>query len=395
METPRRILIVGGGIGGLTIAAFLGRSRHAITLVERAPAWLPVGAGLVLGPNAMAVLNRLGLGETLRERGLPLERTNVADHRARVLSAVDVAALGDGAEMRTVAIHRATLHETLRGAIDPDRVEIRQGVTVEGLSAGADVAEVTYATGECERFDVVIGADGINSRARSEVFGPQRLRYAGYVCVRFVVEGVTPRDPRKAMVMWGHAKRFGVVPIGGGRTYCFATMAAPGGKAALPALDRAMLAGLFAEFGGDAPALIAALTPDDPILVDDIKDLPTPCWHHGAVVLLGDAAHAATPNLAQGAAMAIEDALVLSGLLVRHDDPQQAFAAYRAVREDRVREIRNRSYALGRLSLARRSPAVLVRNLLMRATPAAVATRASARLMASAPDPHAYDPGVG
>ncbi len=392
MGTPLNVLIAGGGIGGLALAAFLQHHHVSITIAERAEAWRPVGAGLTLGPNAVRVLDALGLGHDIRQRGVRLRQGLIADARGRVLSRVDLDRLERRVGVPSIAIGRAQLHQTLLEALQPGRVDIQLGARVAGVEANDTDARVQFADGTRQRCDLLVGADGLRSSLRDALGHAPALRYAGYVCFRFIARGVDHRAVGtgaidRAMLQLGHGRRVGMVPIGPNELYCFASMLAPEGRAPYEGITRDALANLFAEFGGGVPGVFAALEPDHQFILDEIRDLPRPTWGHGAAVLLGDAAHASTPNLAQGAAMAIEDAMVLAGALARHDSIGEATARYRAVREPRVRRIAARSYAIGRMSSLAARPIVALRNLVLRATPSALAMRGNVRLVMDAPNP--------
>lgn len=385
--TGQRILIIGGGIGGLTLAAFLQRGRSTVTLAERAAAWRPVGAGISLGPNAVGTLDQLGIGAVLRARGVQLRRGILADAGGSPLSVVDLEEIGRAVGLPTLAIHRAGLHTTLLEAIDTERVAIRLGTEATALDAHADGVEVTFNDGTRERFDLVVAADGIHSAVRTRLFGESNVRYSGYVCWRFVVDGVTLDAPDVAQELWGRGKRFGIVPVGERSVYGFATMNEPRGRGAVQGVTRDEFVELFSEFGGEVPKVLRALAPDHHLILDDIADHPTVRWSRGPVVLLGDAAHATTPNLGQGAAMAIEDAMVLAGTLGRYPTISEALSAYEAARNERVTQITARSWSLGRIGQTDSAAGVFLRNLAMRMVPDRIAQRSNIRLVLDAPDP--------
>jgi 2-heptyl-3-hydroxy-4(1H)-quinolone synthase len=373
--TRVRILIVGGGIAGLATAAGLARRGIECEIVERAEQWKPVGAGIVLGVNAMSVLAGLGLDEAALARGTVLGGGAITDDGGRKLATTDFAELRP-AFGPTVALHRAELHDLLRAGA-PD-VPVTLGASVEQLHPAGDSVEVRFTTGREDRFDLVVGADGLRSRVRELVFGERKLAYSGYTCWRLVVEAPGPCVEMREM--WGSGRRFGIVPIGGGRLYCFATLNAPQGAPdpVLGRLDR--FRRRYAGFGGAVPAILDALTRDEELIHNDLEELPNRTWQRGRVVLIGDAAHAMTPNMGQGAAMGLEDAAVLVELLGGSAGMGAVPAALEARREPRVRWVQEQSRRIGRIGQLEHPAARALRNAVVRAIPDRANTAALRRL---------------
>jgi 2-polyprenyl-6-methoxyphenol hydroxylase-like FAD-dependent oxidoreductase len=369
-------LIAGGGIAGLSLAAGLARAGLAGEVVERAPRWAPLGAGIALGPYAMNALARLGLAGAVRDRGFPLRRATIADARGRTLAATDLA----GIEARlgpSVALHRAALHETLlEGAAG---VRVRLGTTVESIAAAGPRAAVRTSDGAEDEWDLVVGADGLRSRVRELWFGANPPRYAGYTCWRIVVQ--RPPGLEASCEMWGRGRRFGLVPISDAELYCFATANAPAGRGPGSAAEfRARYAG----FGGFVPEVIAQVQRDEQLLWNDLEEVRQTPWWRGPVVLVGDAAHASTPNMGQGAAMALEDTAVLAELLAAKRPLPEALAAWEARRRPRALWVQSQSRRIGRVAQWENPLACALRDALVRAVPDSASTRALER-MASAP----------
>jgi 2-polyprenyl-6-methoxyphenol hydroxylase-like FAD-dependent oxidoreductase len=250
------------------------------------------------------------------------------------------------------ALHRADLHRVLlEGA---GGAELVTGATLNGLHEEGDAVHVQRSDGTRQDVDLVVGADGIRSAVRATVLGDAAaVRYAGYTCWRLVVPDRI--GLAQSFEMWGRGVRMGLVPLAGERIYAFlvANAAAGGAGARVDPPDGGLLATLrarFAGFGGKGGELLAALTPDDVIMRHDICELSRPVWRRGRVAFAGDAAHAMTPNLGQGAAQGIEDALALRLALQRHDDDHAALTAYEALRAARARAVWARSRAIGRVA---------------------------------------------
>ncbi len=375
-HTPRRILIVGGGIAGLALAAALRRRDVAPDVLDRAPAWAPIGAGIVLSANAMRALRAIGLAEGVAARGSPLLRAAILDARGRTLSEVDLAEVnrryGGG-----VALHRGALHEALLAGCDPRSV--RLGVVPTAIEARADEVCVRASDGSEGAYDLVVGADGIRSSVRDLAFGANPPRYAGYTCWRGVVK--CPPGVDRQVEMWGRGRRFGLVPIGSGLLYFFSTLNTPPSVPDAPEGRLERFRACFAAFGGHVPEVLAQLALPDELLKNDLEEVVQGPWVRGRVVLVGDAAHASTPNMGQGAAMALEDAVVLADELAKRP-LREALPAWVERRRRRALFIQTQSRRIGRLGQRQHPLACALRDFAVRALPDRLAARTLERLLA-------------
>ena len=344
VRLDRGVLIAGGGIGGLTLAAALARQGQRAELVERATAWAPVGAGIGLGINAMVALRTVGVAERVLASGEPCLRWDVVDRQGRPIVHFDFADLARGVGISSVCVHRADLHAALR---DAAAVPHRLGLAVTDVAQRADAVEVSFSDGSTGVYDMVVGADGIRSRVRTAVFGAAPLRYSGYSSFRMVVE--RPPGMHDILEMWGPGRRIGLSPINARQLYCYTTHNAPAGEVDDPASRLDIFRELFRDFGGRFPEVLAQLQQPDQLFRDDISELRIGAMRRGRVVLIGDAAHAMTPNLGQGGAMAIEDAVVLARALERAGTLDAALADFDQRRVPRVRSVQTRSRLLGRI----------------------------------------------
>ena len=322
-----RVIVVGGGIGGLSAAIGLRRTGHEVVVLEQAPRIDPIGAGLTLFANAMRALDRLGVGEAVAARGAAATRSAILTWDGRELTRIPSDLL-EG----TIAVHRADLQAELAAAAG----EVRLGVEVTAVEQHDDRVVARGADGSEERGDLLVGADGLSSVVRRAV-ADRPIRFAGYTAWRGV--SPVPVEPGRLTESWGVGERFGLVDIGRGRTYWFATKNAPEGESDEPQGRNAEIVRRFS--GWHEPiAAVAESADEGAILRNDVYYLePLPRWSEGRVVLVGDAAHATTPGVGQGAAQAIEDAVVLADRLAPSGDLATALGEYEAIRRPRAEAV--------------------------------------------------------
>ncbi|MBB3089140.1 FAD-dependent oxidoreductase [Nocardioides albus] len=351
----RRALVVGAGIGGLTAALALSRVGWQVTVLERTPELGEVGAGLSIWPQAWKILADLGVADRLVDGTRPAIQAGLRRPDGRWLAKVGA----DAAERTPVMVHRARLHEALVAELETrDGVEVRTGVTVTGLSDLDDLDRVD-PRGPA---DVVVAADGIRSTIRNELHQREDVRYAGYTAYRGVTAEPVPGEASTTGgETWGTGVRVGYVPLVDGRTYWFVTANRPEGETGGD--HHADVIALVGDWHDPIPQLLAA-TPPSAVLRGDICDLRLPLkrFDHGRVVLLGDAAHATTPNLGQGACAAIEDAAVLAAQLAGHARVESALVAYDRTRRPATSRLVRASRLVGALGQIDNGPAVAVRD---------------------------------
>lgn len=371
-------MVVGGGIGGLTAAVALRRAGWQVTVLEKAAALTEVGAGLTLWSNALAALDTIGLGERVRATGAisgPAgTRTPDGDWLTRIPAGELEARFG----VTAVGIHRARLVDLLHEAL-PDEVVLTGAEAIDVRDEGRVTVEYRRDEADHEiRADLVVAADGINSRLRRKLWrSPGQVRYAGITAWRAVTPEPWPEELASG-ITWGSGEEFGVVELGDGRVYWFGAVNAPQGDRSLGGMEGVRR--VFGHWHDPIPRLMDA-TPPDAVLRHDLFHLePVPDrFTRGRVVLLGDAAHAMTPHLGQGACQAIEDAVVLARLLGEHDvDP--ALVKYDEQRRPRTRKVARASRMAGRIGQQLSDPrAIAVRNRLLRAAPPRIAMGQMAR----------------
>lgn len=368
----RRAIIIGGGIGGLCTAIALHRAGIEAVLYERAAEFGEVGAGLTLWANAIRGLRALGLADAVMASGSKVQRAAILDSRGRVLSRTRTDEFERLFGDPTMAIHRARLHQILLAALPADTV--RAGESCTGFEQNGDGATARFQGGRSERADLLIGADGIHSVIRRQLFPEVRLRYSGYTAWR----GVTTADQTalgSTSESWGCGSRFGIVPISEHEVYWFATDNAPEGMKLRSVVQKASLLERFRGWHQPVEKLLSE-TPAEAILHNDIYDVePMAHWSRGRVTLLGDAAHPTTPNLGQGACQAIESSVTLARCLSEAATVAEALQRYESERRPRTAWITEQSWKFGRIGQLDNRLACALRNLIVRFTPESVSRK--------------------
>jgi FAD-dependent urate hydroxylase len=336
----RRVLIVGAGIAGLALARMLARIGVSPELIERETVWRPAGTGIYLPGNAARALRALGLEAQVASRAVEIRRQRFYDHRGRLLSEVDVTQLW-AAVGPCLALHRTELHELLLEAAAD--VPIRMGLAVDGLAQRDGIVTVQFSDGTNDEYDLVVGADGIHSAVRRLTFQPTTVpRPVGQVGWRFIA----PRPPEVTTwsVMLGRRTTFLTLPLDGDRVYCYCDAVSRRGHDTPEPSPAERLRQLFSEFADPAATLLGSLDAAADIHVSTIEEVALDSRARDHVVLIGDAAHATSPNMAQGAAMALEDALVLTDCLRDIRAIPNALAAFQAQRRPRTDWVRAQTH---------------------------------------------------
>lgn len=347
----QRILVIGAGIAGLATAVAMQRRGYAVAVLEERTD-TSSGAGISIWPNALAALDRIGVGQAVRDAGGRITagalRWRDGSWLRRPAPERLIKALGEP----LVIVQRSALRDILTGALAPETIEY--GLSAIELTRAADGVRVRLSDGNDRTTDAVIGADGTRSVVARHLNGPLADRYVGYTAWRGVA--TCAMDPELAGETLGPGVETGHVPMGADRLYWFATERAPEGQLS-PGGELPYLQARFANWPEPIPRMLAATTPDE-VLRNDLYDrTPARTWARGPVVVVGDAAHPMRPHLGQGGCQGLEDAAVLAACVDQADDLPTAFARFAAFRRRRVRRIVGESALLGRVVNLR--PAVL------------------------------------
>ncbi len=342
------VSIIGGGIGGLAAASALQRQGIQVTVFERNPELREIGAGLTLWANGVQVLRHLGLANTLAAVSAPLTRFECWSWRGKRLGSMRLDTIERLVGAPSIGIHRADLLRLLAGEVSQGSIHLNAYCVGFRPEQGTIISH--FANEQQQQTDLLVGADGLHSVIREQLLGKEPPRYSGYTCWRGVAVFEDQHvSPGISSETWGRGRRFGMLPIGNGRVFWYATHNCPAGEQDRAGERKSRLSRLFGGWREPIGRLINA-TDEEAILRNDIFDRrPVRHWGSGRVTLLGDAAHPPTPNLGQGACQALEDALVLAGCLAEQHEPVAALRAYEARRMKRSAAIIEQSYLFGKI----------------------------------------------
>ena len=348
MSAVRRVLVVGGGIGGLSASVALRRAGVDVVLVERNPAWDVYGVGIIQPPNALRALDALGLAERCIAAGHPIlgGRNHLAD--GTVLGEDDYPP-ADPRFPPMNGLTRPALHDILKSAASECGTEVRVPATVARIEALPDGAAVTFDDGSSDVFNLVVGADGLYSQTRALLFGPDVVpRYTGQVCFRYNLPRLEGLD-RIHVYVGGEAGTAGFVPLSDELMYLLYITKWPEDELDLPAGELArVLRARLEPFGGDVGAMREHVVDPAQVVYRSVENILVPWpWHRGRALLIGDAAHGTSPHAGQGAAQAIEDGVVLAEEIARSGGDEEVLERFMRRRFERCKAVVELSGAIG------------------------------------------------
>jgi len=346
------IIVIGGGIGGLTTALALLQRGLDVAVYEQAPVLREVGAGVQIGSNGTRVLYALGLDEALRALQVLPPRRQLRHWRTGEIW--DWLTLGSASVERFgtphILMHRNDLHELLVAAVrrlKPDAIKL--GMRCEAVAQNAGAATARFSTGEEVAAAAIIGADGIHSRLRQCLFGEAKPEFTGAVAWRGLIamDKLPPHLSQLITTNWlgphGHVLHY---PVRRGELMNFISIVERDDwrvESWIVEGTRDELAGDFRDWHADVHTFIDAI--DTPYKWALLARGPMPRWSQGRVTLLGDACHPTLPFLGQGAVMAIEDAYIVAACLAKYSgDPERAFARYEDIRKERTAAVVRKSH---------------------------------------------------
>ena len=315
MSQIKSVLIVGGGIGGLCTGIGLAQAGTASEIVEIKTDWSVYGVGIIQPSNQLRALAELGLAEACVERGSAFLGWEFCDDAGNVQSRVPYPEAAGPGYPPINGIARPVLHEILTTAAKQFGIDVRLGLTVDAIDDTADHVQVRFSDGSAGAYDLMIGADGAYSKMRTLLFGDShRPVFNGLAVWRYNFP--RPPDMKWGSVHYSRRAKAGLVPISPTLMYVFVVTPEPSNaKPSSSALAGDMRARL-GDFGGPVATLREQILDPAGVVYRPMEPMLQPApWHRGHVLLIGDAAHAATPHLSQGASIAIEDATLIAKLM--------------------------------------------------------------------------------
>lgn len=351
----RRVLIVGGGIGGMAAAIALRRKGIAVALIDIDPDWKVYGAGITITAPTLRAFRDLGLLDQIATEGFLSKGQRLFLFDGTLLAEQDPPPIEPGLPA-SGGIMRPKLHRIMSDAVRQGGTSVRLGLTVDALHNHSDGVDVTFSDGSSGRYDVVVGADGIYSRIRGLLFpSPAQPVYTGQMSWRVVTP--RPSDMERAEFYFGHAHIGGIVPCSQAEAYAFILHADPDSRKIAGDDQPEYLRQLMASFGGNMGNVRDGIGEHSSIVARPFEyAFQQKPWHVGRTVLIGDAAHATTPHLASGAGIAVEDGLVLADELDNAGDVIEGLAAFVERRFERCRFVVETSAEIGRRELAGAPP---------------------------------------
>lgn len=367
-----RVLIIGAGIAGMSATIALRRVGVAVDLIDVDPDWKVTGAGLTITGPTLRAFRQLGVYDEIAAHGYVGEGIRVCTVDGEPVRDLPTPMPPEAGVCGSGGIARPVLHRILSARLVAAGVRPRLGVAVEEITQDGDGVDVVFSDGTAGRYDMVVGADGIYSRTRDQIFpdapGPE---YTGQSVWRMFVPRPSWVDHRHYFL--GGEVKVGWTPISATEMYLFVVERTPRVVREPHELPAGLVA-LLEPYGGYVREIRESIGEDTAIAFRPLESfyLPSP-WHSGRVILIGDAAHPTTPQLASGAGIAVEDALVLADELARRESVAETFEAFTARRAERCRLVVESSIEIGRLEQRQAPPeaqtAVVARALARLAEP--------------------------
>lgn len=338
------ISIIGGGITGLSTALALHKLGYSNTIFERSSQLNEIGAGLLLQPNALKVLEWLGIREEVSKLGYEITNMEITNRHLKPFRKVSTETISDAEGNLSLAIHRADLQKVLTNAVNAHQPIVYDAKYVDHEIKNGKV-HVTLEQSNIET-DILLGCDGIHSQVRKTIFPDTTLRNSRQICWRGISTYKLPQElQRQSKEMWGKKIRFGFAQLSSERVYWFAVKSMENED---KNLSKEQVSQLFQNF---TPMVRELITAADYIHEDELSDLARlDSWSHLNVCLMGDAAHATTPNMGQGACQGIEDAYYFANIYAKYNQISDAFSQFEASRRNKVDYVVNTSWMLGKIA---------------------------------------------
>lgn len=347
-----RALVIGGGVGGMSAALALARRGVEVELADADPHWRSYGAGISVTGLSLRAFDDLGILEEVREKGFVGGGIRLRTPGGSVIMETPPIPSDAPPVARSGGIMRPVLHEIMSSRVRDVGIQVTLGTEVTGLAQAEEGIDVSFPDGRAERFDLVVGADGIFSRTRQSLFpDAPRPKFTGQGCWRIVAD--RPAEVDRAEMWLGGPVKLGFNPISADKMYAFILEHVPDNPWYEPAEQLSHVAELLRPYGGYVADVRERLGEGSLVNYRPLEWLMLQApWHKGRIVLIGDAVHATTPHMASGAGMAVEDGLVLADELAKHNDVDEALKEFTARRFERARMVVENSVRIGEIEMA-------------------------------------------
>ena len=334
----KKILIVGGGIGGLSAGIAFRKKGFDVEIVEIQKEFTIYGVGIIQQANALRALDALGVADEAMRRGSPYGKVKLCAPHGLVIGETGTPPIGRFPAHN--GISRKILHEILHEAAVANGVSIKMGITIESIENNNNSAQVSFTDGTQGTYDLVIGADGIHSKVRQFVFGDHKAKYINSSVWRYPLK--RPTDLETGYMFFGKNSKLGLIPMTADTIYMFVVSSEGEDNPIIP--ESALIPKLRA-YASSFPApmvqgIIDQITDPKQVIYRPLETLMMPLpWHKQNVLIIGDAAHATIPQLGSGAALAIEDAVVIADEMARGGTKEDIMQRYMSRRYDRCKTV--------------------------------------------------------
>jgi 2-polyprenyl-6-methoxyphenol hydroxylase-like FAD-dependent oxidoreductase len=347
-----KVLVVGGGVGGMSAALALAARGVEVELVDADPQWRAYGAGISVTGLSLRAFADLGILDEVRERGFVGAGIRLRGAAGSVIMESPLPPEDAPPVARSGGIMRPVLHEIMSRRVREAGVRVTLGFEVSQLSEDEAGVAVALPDGRKEHYDLVVAADGIYSKTRDTLFsGAAQPKFTGQGCWRIVAD--RPPEVDRAEMWLGGPVKLGFNPVSRDRMYAFILEHVPDNPWFAPEDQLPHVAELLRPYGGYVATVRENLGEGSLVNYRPLEWLMQPApWHKGRVVLIGDAVHATTPHMASGAGMAVEDGLVLAEEVARYDDLEEALTTFTARRFERARMVVENSVKIGEIEMA-------------------------------------------
>ena len=347
-----KVLVVGGGVGGMSAALALARRGVEVELADADPQWRAYGTGISVTGLSLRAFDDLGILDEVRQKGFVGAGIRLRGIDGSVIMESPVPPTDSPPIARSGGIMRPELHKIMSRRVREAGVRVTLGAEITQMTQDESGVHVVLPAGREERFDLVVAADGIFSKTRQVLFpDAPPPRFTGQGCWRIIAD--RPAEVDRAEMWLGGPVKLGFNPVSADKMYAFILEHVPDNPRFAPDEQLQRVAELLSPYGGYVESVRQNLGVESLVNYRPLECLMLPApWHLGRIVLIGDAVHATTPHLASGAGLSVEDGLVLAEELALHDHLDEALAAFTARRYERARMVVENSVRIGEIEMA-------------------------------------------